>query len=208
VLETTTAILSSGERHVREVDAHILRALIFLARDDAATALEDSAAAVELAGESADPQILFPALAARARVLFESGAAEEAERVVADLLAAWSASPSTFASTWLAYVVPVAAAVGRGEELGRLLESLRLRTLWLEAALALLNGNSEEAARVYARMGSLPDEAYARLLTGVTLAEAGRRPEADEQLRLALEFFRSVGAERYIREGEALLPVT
>jgi hypothetical protein len=33
----------------------------------------------------------------------------------------------------------------------------------------------------------------------------GRRREADEQLRSALAFYRSVGATRYIRQGEALL---
>jgi len=33
----------------------------------------------------------------------------------------------------------------------------------------------------------------------------GRRAEADEQLRQALSFFRSVAATRFIREAEALL---
>jgi class 3 adenylate cyclase/tetratricopeptide (TPR) repeat protein len=203
--ETTTAILRSGERHVREVDAHVLRALMFLARDDTGAALEDSSLGLELGRESADPQILFPALAVRARVLSETGSSQEVEGVVAELFDAWRASPSTFASSWLAYVAPVAAAVGRGDEVGHLLESLKLRTLWLEAALALVNGNAEEAAQVYARMGSLPDEAHTRLLAGVALAEAGRRPEADEQLQRALTFFRSVQAARYVREAEALL---
>jgi hypothetical protein len=37
------------------------------------------------------------------------------------------------------------------------------------------------------------------------LVAEGRRAEADEQLRRALAFYRSVGATRYVREGEALL---
>jgi hypothetical protein len=37
---------------------------------------------------------------------------------------------------------------------------------------------------------------------------AGRRSEADEQLAAALTFYRSVGATRYVRQGEALLAVT
>jgi class 3 adenylate cyclase len=37
------------------------------------------------------------------------------------------------------------------------------------------------------------------------LVSAGRRAEADEQLRRALAFYRLVGATRYVREGEALL---
>lgn len=40
------------------------------------------------------------------------------------------------------------------------------------------------------------------------LLAVGRRAEADVQLRKALAFYRSVGATRYIREGEALLAAT
>jgi len=54
-------------------------------------------------------------------------------------------------------------------------------------------------------MGSLPDEALARLRAAEVSAAAGRRAEADEHLQRALAFYRSVGATRYIREGEALL---
>jgi len=39
----------------------------------------------------------------------------------------------------------------------------------------------------------------------MTLVEEGRRAEADEHLRRALAFYRSVRATRYIREGETLL---
>jgi hypothetical protein len=37
------------------------------------------------------------------------------------------------------------------------------------------------------------------------LVEQGRRAEADEHLHRALAFYRSVGATRYVREGESLL---
>ena len=43
-------------------------------------------------------------------------------------------------------------------------------------------------------MGSLPDEADARLRSGI-----------EAEVLRALEFYRSVGATRYIRDGEALL---
>jgi hypothetical protein len=33
----------------------------------------------------------------------------------------------------------------------------------------------------------------------------GKRAEADRELRSALAFYRSVGATRFVREGEALL---
>ena len=44
-----------------------------------------------------------------------------------------------------------------------------------------------------------------RLAAARLLVEQGRRAEADEQLGRALAFYRSVGATRYLREGESLL---
>jgi predicted negative regulator of RcsB-dependent stress response len=62
-----------------------------------------------------------------------------------------------------------------------------------------------EAADAYDDIGALPFAALAALRATETLVEQGRRAEADEQLRRALGFFRSVGATRYMREGESLL---
>ena len=58
---------------------------------------------------------------------------------------------------------------------------------------------------LFGEIGSLPDEALARLRAAEKLVAAGRHAEADEQLARALAFWRSVRATRYIREGEALL---
>jgi hypothetical protein len=55
---------------------------------------------------------------------------------------------------------------------------------------------------MYRRIGSRVDEALARLRAAELL---GRGSEADVQLQKALAFWRSVGATRYIREGETLL---
>ena len=196
---------NSGLRHVREIDAHVIRALIRLARDDDAGAKEDSAAGLEFAQGSWDPQTLFPALACRARVLMEIGSATEADALLGGLLERWRANPLTFASTWLAYALPAIIALGRGDELSEVAKRAPVKTRWLEAALALTTGDPREAARIFAQIGSLPDEAHARLRAAEALAAAGRRQEADEELALALDFYRSVGATRYVREGEALL---
>jgi hypothetical protein len=72
----------------------------------------------------------------------------------------------------------------------------------------IAEGDYARAADVYAEMGALPNEAYTRLRAAEELVAEGRQAEADEQLRSALAFYRSVGATRYIREGEALLPLT
>jgi hypothetical protein len=68
---------------------------------------------------------------------------------------------------------------------------------WSDAALAILDGAFERAAEVFAEIESLPDEAHARM--------AASDPE---NVAKALAFWRSVGATRYIREGEAMLAAT
>ena len=196
-------------RHVREVDAHVIRALIRLARDDHAGANEDSATGLSATREFAQgswaPQILFPALACRARVLMETNSTAEADTLVTELLGRWRSNPVTFASNWLSYVLPTIIALGRGEELSKIAKSASVKTRWLEAAVALAEGDPREAAGIFAQIGSLPDEAQARLRAAEVLAAAGRPQEADGELARALDFYRAVGATRYIREGEALL---
>jgi hypothetical protein len=78
------------------------------------------------------------------------------------------------------------------------------RSLWVAAAREFVAGNLERAAEIYARIGSLPDEAYARLKAAEQLASDGDPTRADAQRERAVEFYRSVGAARYVREAEAL----
>jgi thioredoxin-like negative regulator of GroEL len=68
-----------------------------------------------------------------------------------------------------------------------------------------VGGDLLRGAEIFAEIGHLPNEAYTRLRAAKQLVAEGRRTEADEQLRTALAFFRSVGATRYVREGEELL---
>ena len=137
-------------------------------------------------------------------MLTETGSTTDAGPLVAELLDRWRENPVTFASPWLAYAAPSIFALGRAEHLAKTAKLAPMRTRWLDAALALA-GNPAEAARIYAQIGSLPDEAHARLRAAEALAAAGRRQEADEELSLALDFYRAVGATRYVREGEVLL---
>ncbi|MEP7335219.1 MAG: hypothetical protein ABI717_05500, partial [Actinomycetota bacterium] len=70
---------------------------------------------------------------------------------------------------------------------------------------ALLEGEFVAAADAWGAMEMLPLEAHARLRAAERFRAEGRHPEADEQLERALAFWRSVGATRYVRRGEALL---
>jgi hypothetical protein len=83
-----------------------------------------------------------------------------------------------------------------------------MSTRWLEAATVYVNGNPADAARMYAQIGSQPDEAYARLRAAEELLAADRRGEAEAELNQALDFYRRVGAVRMVREAEALLAPT
>jgi len=76
---------------------------------------------------------------------------------------------------------------------------------WRSVVNALLQGDLVDVADRLGDVGLLPDEAHTRLRAAREFVSAGRRAEADEQLRRALAFYRTVGASRYVREGEALL---
>jgi class 3 adenylate cyclase len=80
-----------------------------------------------------------------------------------------------------------------------------VQTRWTSAALAALRGDFAAAAELFDEIGDREWEALARLCAAEQLVAEGRRAEADDQLRRSLAFWRSVGATRYVRQGEALL---
>jgi hypothetical protein len=61
------------------------------------------------------------------------------------------------------------------------------------------------AVETLSAMGARPFEAYVRLRAAEELVALGRRSEADQELRRALDFWHAVGASMYVRRGEALL---
>jgi hypothetical protein len=62
-----------------------------------------------------------------------------------------------------------------------------------------------QAADRYVLIGSLPDEAFARLRAAEQLLGAGRDADAKVQLQRALAFYRQVDAAGYLREADALV---
>ena len=186
-----------------------MRGRIRLARDDTQGALEDADASLALGRQAKDPQTFFPALSFAAVAALEQGRAHDAESLVDELLALRPADHAIahhisplFDLAW------VAADLGRSGDLIEATEHATARTLHVEAAEALARGSYLAAADIYGRMGSLPNEALARLRAAAQLSAAGRREEADRQLQPALAFWRSVDAKHFVREAEALLPAT
>ena len=173
------------------------RSKIELARGDPAGALSGTAEALETARGAKDPQILHPCMAAYAAVWAQLGRLEEAAAVVDDLLANWGAQKMFSSAFWLLDLAYALVPLGRAQLLDGVLERVPIPTPWADAARAHAAGDFVAAAELCAQMGAKPHEAYSRLCSG-----------DQRQVQRALEFYRSVGATRYIREGEALLAKT
>ena len=130
------------------------------------------------------------ALAGYVRVLLAAGRSAEADALVTEMFEN-GLSEAQYASADLAVAL---VDLDRGNDLPAVADLSPQPHAWLDAAKAVTTGDYLGAADLYARIDSLPDEADARLRSGIESEVGG-----------ALEFYGSVGATRYIREGEALL---
>jgi hypothetical protein len=147
---------------------------------------------------------MFPALALRARILASAGGEEEARADAAELLRIWQQSEVRIGSYWTADLAFAVSQLGGDEDLMAPLGAAP-STPWVAAAQAVATQEFDQAAALYAEIGSLPDQALARLHAARRLVASGRRDEANAELDLALAFHRRVGAKRYVQEGEAVL---
>jgi hypothetical protein len=167
-----------------------VRAHILLARGDVARAIVDAEKAVEVAREWNVWGYQAPLLAGLARIVLATGRFEEANALVAETIGMGLSGTTAHASPDLAVAL---VDLGRRDELVPAIEALA-SSAWLTAVKAFVAGDFVCAAELYAEIGSLPDEADARLRSG-----------HPAEVRKALAFYRSVAATRYIREGEAML---
>jgi hypothetical protein len=109
---------------------------------------------------------------------------------------------------WPLQLFEIAAAL---DELGLPLDPLATiaaghpARVWHRAAEALARGATLDAAEILASAGAETHAAHFRLRGTQTLVAADRTDEAGVQRERALEFYRSVRATRYLREGEAHL---
>ena len=190
----------AGSPHYLESGAHETRANILLARDDVAGAEAATARALELAREVTDPQVLLSALATAVRVYSELGRDEDARSAAGEMLSFYRRG-IVMRTFWVSFF---GERLELRDELHAALAN-QPPSSGRAVALAILDLELVHAADLLAESGDLAGEAHVRLRAAAALVAAGRRAEADEQLAPALAFFRSVGATRYSREGEALL---
>ncbi|MDQ2982663.1 MAG: AAA family ATPase [Actinomycetota bacterium] len=193
----------AGRRHYGEILCREMRAQIRLAQGNVEGAVEDAAQGLVAARETGHAQSLYPALAIAARAHLAAESPTQAEERVDELLATWSSERRMPPSYWIADLAVTMDGLGRGDELVARANEGDSSTRWLDAAVAYVR-DPRAAAEVYARIGSRPDEAFARLRAAEALLAAGDRGGADAELAPAIEFYRAVGADAHVRRGEEL----
>jgi class 3 adenylate cyclase len=199
------APVEAGSPHYVAYQAYAIRAEIRVGRGEQAGAIRDVEKALELGRIAADVQALFYALVTGANVFSLASERGRALTLTRELLEPLSRGVGMqFAVINLATFASTALRLDLGEELVDALAG-HPATLWTDAARAYVGGDFADAAEILQRIGSRPDEAEARVRAAEQLVARGHRPEWDEQLRLAIELYRSMGATRYINECEALL---
>ena len=177
--------------HGDAVEAHTLRARIDAARGDRAAATAHATEAVGLARQIGEPQYFVSALGVAAHLCVVDGRADDAAELVEELLSQWwmgvaISSEALMSAAFAASSIP--ALRGRFADAAG---EFSLPSRWVEAAGVVAEGDFERAADLYAGIGSLPDEAYARLQAG-SLAQVER----------SVSFWRGVGATAYIAAAD------
>jgi class 3 adenylate cyclase/tetratricopeptide (TPR) repeat protein len=197
-----------GPTHALARWAFEVRGRIRLARDDVEGALRDAERSLELGRPAKDPQTLLPALSFAALASLQAGRKGDAMRITDELLALKPVDHRIGHVSHLFDLAWVLVGLDRSAELAAATEQALIRTRWIDVAEAIARSEYSGAADMCAEAGTGPDEAYARLRAAEQLQKQGRRVQADTQLRRALAFWRSVGAARYVRQGEELLAAT
>jgi tetratricopeptide (TPR) repeat protein len=181
-----------------ECECRLWRGRVRLARGELDKALDDAGRAVALARDTGDRLNVDPALAFGARALLAAGSPADAGKLLDELLA-------TLGGGQLKPDLGVDLPVGL-VELGRPVEALDdvLPSRWLDAARAFASGDPGRAARIYAEIGSRPDEAAARLAAAGQVLPS-RPAEGRIELERAIAFFREAGATASLEQAKDLL---
>jgi hypothetical protein len=203
--DSLIAEVEAGVPNFMEAYCRAMRARIRLARGDRGRALDDAARAVEFAQDAQDAQVLYPALAFRARAEVVAGSLDLGAILSDELLARWRAKPDAFpASSWAVDLGCALDGLDRGAELVAMTDRIGTKTRWFHAVVAFLAGDHRAAAEQFAEIGSRPDEAFARLRAAGALLRAQREDEAGRELRLAIAFYRATSATAYLEQATSL----
>ncbi len=192
----------SGRRDAVDPYVLSLRAAIRLGYGDVTGADTDSERAIDLA-QAAGMEARAAALCVRAAVHLDAGRRREAEVCAAELAAlgpgllpslGWP-HPNFADAAW------VFRDLGLRAEFVAVLEATPSKSPWMEAARAIIEGRSVQAAEIIEGLGDPASAAYARLRAAEELAADGLA-DAVEQGRRAAAFYRTAGASAWLRRAE------
>jgi tetratricopeptide (TPR) repeat protein len=181
------------------------RAAIRLGRDDLPGAWADVQYALELTAGMEDLEERACVLAMGVRVALAADSRSDAEALAGELdkILGDVLTREVWAANTLFELACALHALGR--PLDPLVNAAASHPgrVWHRAAAALAQGGTAEAVELLAGAGAETYAAHFRLLLADELAAAGRTDEAGVERERALEFYRSVGATRYLRDSEA-----
>jgi tetratricopeptide (TPR) repeat protein len=192
---------AAGEQHYLDVSLYWVLGVVAAARADRVSALAHAREMLALAREIGDPQAFWPCLGAHGRIALECDEHAAAEASVDELVARLGEATSMEGDITLLDGYIAAHLLGRGRDLAPMLDKASVRTPWIEAGRAMLNGEFTGAADVLTDRGAVTYAAYARLL-------AAERSGDASGLADAIAFFQRVGATAYLARAEALLQAT
>jgi class 3 adenylate cyclase len=199
------ASVEAGSPNVAAWQPFTVRGLMRLAMNDTASALADVEIALAIGRATGEVQSLYFVLTAGAHLFSIVGPRDRAVALARELIESLAGGNDLqFAVVNLPMFASAAVRLGLGEELGAALIGYP-PTGWTEAVRAYLARDFTVAARILGGIGARPDVAEARLRAAERLLPEDHRAEAQDELGRALEFYRHVGATRYILECEALL---
>jgi tetratricopeptide (TPR) repeat protein len=204
IADAELARIEAGDPHYLESQLRHTRARIRAGRGDPESAAADADRGAEVARLAGDRQALLPTLSERARVLFQIGRVDDAAGAIDEVLQLVDPRPSVEWAYWIVPASMVLGAIGRADEI-LALGGEDVPSRWVTAARRWASGDLAGAADEFARIGSVPDETYARIGEAERLVAAGRRPEAQAHLSRALELAGMMGATLFRQQAERLL---
>jgi hypothetical protein len=188
------ARVKGGSPHVIAWQVFAIRAELRLAKDDVAGAIADAERALELGRSVGELQALGFTLAGCAHVFALADERARAAALAHDLIDRLrSGLRMQFAVINLPAFASAALRLGLSVELMDALAGYP-DSRWLEAVRTYLTSDFAAAAELLALAGDRPDEAEARSRAGDAV-----------NLGRALDFWRSMGATRYVHETESQL---
>ena len=189
--------------HALEPEARAARGVIRQARGDDVGAAEDWNRALAGARRSGNERATVKVLSHLGWYQATNGGGPEADRLLSEAMAIVVDSPQAVDPPDLRLAVALVAR-DRTDDLRRIVGLMSRPTRWREVYALLADGQVADAADLTAGIGLLPEAAHLQMMAAERFVVGGMADKAPARLDVAIEFWRSVGAPRFLEECEHL----